>query len=290
MNTVHFSLRGLGGKVKALLLNAFPILLGFDPLRFSTDSLESWGSLLLGGIMMAGVCIFLLVLWTARKDNTGPGGGLFLLLFLITAGLNLFTEYGLTSLSSDDPRYLLPLYSCLPVFLGVLFLRVWSRSRSLVLLLALPFLFFHLLGNVKHPAYVFFNGWTLFDSVKLRDYRDTRDRDQALQAYLLDKGLTRLYAREHPGKKITLLSGEKIIVAEPYQENYLPYAWAVDGAPRMETSAPAGVSNSDRAPGLSWTWAGKPLFPGFPGYRTTTGKYLQVMGCRFRRTARTGAR
>ncbi len=232
LNTANLSLRALGSKFGALLLNAFPILLGFDPLRFRTDPLEFWGSLLLGGIMMAGMCIFLLGLWKARENNTGKGGGLFLLLFLITTGLNLFTEYGLASLGSDDPRYLLPLYSCFPIFLGLLLLRVWSHSRSLVFLLALPFLFFHLAGNIKQPAYVFFNGWTVFDSVKLREYRDTRVRDQALQTYLLDKGLTRLYAREHLGKKITLLSGEKIIVSEPYQENYLPYAWMVDGAPR----------------------------------------------------------
>lgn len=231
--TAPLSLRALGSKVSALFLNAFPILLGFDPVRFRVDPLESWGSLFLGGIMLAGMVLFLLALWTARKGPAGKGAVLFLLLFLITTGLNLVTEYGLISLSSDDPRYLLPLYSCFPVFLGTLFLRFWSGSRSLVFLLALPFFFFHLIGNVKHPAYVFFNGWTVFDSVNLRAHRDTQVRDQALQTYLLDKGLTRLYARESLGKKITLLSGEKIIVSEHYQENYLPYAWMVDGAARV---------------------------------------------------------
>ncbi len=108
------SWEGLAAKVQVLIQNAFPILLGFDPLHFRTDPWELTGTLFLGACLLGGLIISTRAPQPSSSRRRENGRFLFLLLFLVTVGLSLATGYGLINMGSDDPRYLLPLYLLFP--------------------------------------------------------------------------------------------------------------------------------------------------------------------------------
>ena len=127
------SLTHFAEKIKALLFNGLPILLGFDPQLFKGDPLEQIGFFYIGLVTLSGLVYFVLkgapincrsLSWT----SAAPGKTLLWLLVMVTITLCLITENGRRGLFSDDQRFLLPLYTLIPLLWGLLISRLWLTS------------------------------------------------------------------------------------------------------------------------------------------------------------------
>ncbi len=205
--------------------NAFPILLGFlPPLR--NDYFDLAGYIIMGPIVIAAILYYIYKfrqsiqsIFFLRISET-KGGEIFLLLFFVTIILNFFTHYG-SRLSDNDQKYLLPLYTCLPIFLAVLSVDLSKKYYRLSVLLIGLILFSHLAGNLRH------DGWTVFNAEHLIRYRQNEKIKEHLTDFLMNNGYRRFYY-EGGNYALTLKSRESLISAHPYQEGSLKYADWVD--------------------------------------------------------------
>lgn len=236
--STKFSLTGLSFKLKALFANALPIILGFLP-PLSKDKFELIGYLILGSILLAALLFYIFrnKVGGISGSSKTKGGELLILLLLSTTLIDLFAGYG-SWLNEPCQRYLLPLYSAVPILVGFLLLGIWFKSKPLAVFMTSLILFFNLAGNLKHTThpfrwkdtYTIYNGWIIFDSVALGKYRDNEKKEAGLIHFLKTNGYSYIYAGEELRKKLTFKSRESIIFSDPYQEIYLKYADLVDGA------------------------------------------------------------
>jgi hypothetical protein len=213
--------------LRDFFINAFPILLGFLP-PLTQDKFDYFGYLIIGPIFGAAVVYycyrfrksFKLILLLRLPET--KGGEILVFIFLINIALNLFTHYGIR-LSDNDQKYLLPLYTCLPIFLAVFLLDLKKISSGLSLGLLGFFLFSNLIGDLRH------DGWIILNRKQFLDYQEKEKIKIRLIDFLKKKGLDRFYY-ESEGASLTFESREALISAHPYQEGCLKYADLVDAS------------------------------------------------------------
>ncbi len=144
---------------------------------------------------------------------------------MVTILLNLLTIYGIR-LSDNGQQYLLPLYTCLPIFVAVLLVDIKKKFYfSSIILLGL-ILLSNFAGNLRHDA------WTIFNPGKFQTYQKYEETENRLIDFLINNGYTRLYY-EWPGNRLIFKSKEVLIVSHPYKEGWLDYIDLVDASPGL---------------------------------------------------------
>jgi hypothetical protein len=213
-------------RLKDLLTNALPILVGLvPPIRGPGRQAIS---VLLCGLYLASLGYFLFRqrrgLWsllTFRRTRT-VGRELLILLLVTNLLLSLFTGFS-QWLADHCQRYLLPVYTAMPIILFT-FLSEWKgRVGRWVLVLATAFLLgFHFWGNFVQDT------WLLLRPQKYQMFQERLTREYEMVEFLQTNGYDRIYADDGIGKKALLLSRKPLYCADPYQEVYLKYAELVD--------------------------------------------------------------
>lgn len=236
----HFPIAGItkmgdGSNViphlKALFINALPMLFGFQP-PLNQDYLELAGYLIIGPIYLSAILYFVyksrqaLLSALSLNPTKTTGGEILLLLFLANILLNLLTPFG-KGLSDDDQRYLLPLYTCLPVFVSVLLIDMKRKFQLLSFLLLGLIIFSNLIGNIRH------DGWVVLNAKKLLTYQKINAKEARLTDFLIKNGYTRLYWGAQ-GKRLIFRSKEAIISVHPSIDGGLnKYVDLVDGSSKV---------------------------------------------------------
>lgn len=156
-----------------------------------------------------------------------------LLLFFANAALLLaLSRFGEAIAAEGTKRYLLPLYSALPLLYALFLADVRARSRLLAAGLLLLPLCLHLYGNLT--SYPFVTG-------DLAAFRLARAHDEALFGVLKAHGLTRVYAPDYwLAPRLTFDAGEEIVFAQPFGDRHPAYTELVDAAPRVAYLFSAG--------------------------------------------------
>lgn len=228
--------------IKGLFTGAFPILIGlrtpsFDPkgLGLAIPKTNIWWVFFLGSIYMASVIAFFinhrkgiisLVLKFHLKNTNGSE--LLILLFVVNIIINIITGYG--AQLREDSRYLLPLFTCLPIFLAAFLVDLEKRSRIVAVFFLAMVLFFNVYGNIRH------NRWIFFNQANIRSYQENKQKEGRLLAFLIKNGFNRIYVDgelDALGKKLILSSKESLIFSNLYEEKYLRYANLVDASNRV---------------------------------------------------------
>ncbi|MFH0787265.1 MAG: discoidin domain-containing protein [Pseudomonadota bacterium] len=232
--------------LKGLFSGGFPILLGlrtpsFDPkglvwaIPIFSNTMDYGWVFFLGGIYTISLTSFLIknrkgiqsiILKFRLKSSSG--NELLLFLFFVNIVIILLTRYG--AQAGDDSRYLLPLYTCLPIFLAAFLVDIGKRSRVTAVLFLLIVLSFNVYQNIRH------NRWIFFNSANYISYQENKKEEGRLLAFLTKNGFNRIFLNhelDHLGKKLILFSQEALLCSNPYEEGYLRYANLVDGANKV---------------------------------------------------------
>jgi len=202
------SLAEIGSHLVAFVRSGFPTLVaGWPP---PGPRLALWAAAV--GLWAAGL------LWTLariRQRAVALLGGVVLLTF----GLNVLTAYGRT-LGTEDVRHLVPAYVGLPLLVGHAAAALDLRAPMLPRLGVGGLL----LANLILPRS---EAWGLFG------YRGASPEEAELRQSLDAREIRQAYGEGHEWKNRLLAWREAVIVAHPYQDDYLPYAHAVDAADRL---------------------------------------------------------
>ena len=140
-------------------------------------------------------------------------------LVVVNVGVAVATQYG-QGLDDSDQKYLLPVYTALPVLLGggLAELPLAAGAALAVGLLV-----------VQGAACAMETLQGLAPAAVARVEAERRAQLEAI-ALMETQGPARLYS-DGPGMQLlTFLSRERVIVSDPYEEGYPPYARLVDGA------------------------------------------------------------
>jgi hypothetical protein len=180
----------------------------------------------LAGVVAVGVlALVLFSIWRVLRGKLGP---IDLLAWVAACTVGLFAGSQLESLYATEPRYLLPLYSLVPVA-GALFARAWaSPRRPIAAMFVLGVLGLNLASVARFDpslAAPFLAGQTV------------RADDPSLADFLLARGDRTLYADYWIAYPIAFQSREQIVTAVIDDQlqvgfnRYIPYAIAVDQSP-----------------------------------------------------------
>lgn len=154
-----------------------------------------------------------------------------LALVVVNTAIAIGTQYG-RGLNDNDQKYLLPLYTALPLLVGHWLAGLPARRGRLALAaLVLVQVAGALTGSFR----------SLAPSVAAAQQGEL-DRQVGAIAALEHHAIRRLYAMDVGTRILTFLSQERVILSHHYEEPYPPHARAVDGA---ET---AGWWFGDRSP------------------------------------------
>lgn len=176
---------------------SLPILLGVNPIA-GADSLIGGFSWLILGIYAAS---FFFIFYKREKGISNllrfsfkdiKGAEVLIILVFVVIGLFLISEFGSRSLY---PRYLLPLYSALPIFVAAFMFWVKRYSHSLFVFLLLSILACNLYGNIY-----------LYNQIKEESKRFT-----TFLSILEDRNFNMAYTGFWDAYKITLATNEKVI-------------------------------------------------------------------------------
>jgi hypothetical protein len=211
-----------------------------------------------------------------RSVAGGTAAGL-LVLVLVNLGVALGTPFGRAL--ADDARYLVPLYTALPVLAGAWLARLppavgAALAAGLVLV---------------HAADAATGSFRNLSPAVAAGERAVLQTQLATVAALERLGITRLYAPDFGTRVMTFLSRERVIFSNHYEEIYPPYVLAVDGAER------AGWWMSGRDPlfdanlaalgvQASFQWA-SPLGGAFTDFVLTAPPVRELDPARWRLTA-----
>jgi hypothetical protein len=205
--------RNLGGLARV----TWPILAGVPEPWWGTPAGLGLGAglaVLYGGVIALGL----------RRRPAGPPAAslawALLVLTLVTVGLGVGTQYG-RGLEDRDPRYLLPLYTALPALLGLGLARLPGR-------LAAPAVAGVLL--TVQVAGALAGEFQAFRPAVIAASHAVGPGTRDLVATIERGGIRHFYSEYLDLSLLTLLSRERVIVSDHYQESYPGYARAVDGA------------------------------------------------------------
>jgi hypothetical protein len=211
--------RSVGEHVGKAWKIAWPIMAGVP----ASLQDERAGHLLSIGLGVAFLLLFAAgarVAWRSRGAARAAVLGL-LVMITVNVGIAVGTQHG--ERIDNDPKYFLPLYTAIPALAGV-GLATLPTAAGAPLLAAL--LAVQGAGAVEGELQALTAGG------RARLANDRQARDDAMAA-IRQQGLQRFYAASPNPSILMYLSGERVIVSDPYQESYPPYARAVDGAPRV---------------------------------------------------------
>ena len=215
--------------LKAFCINAFPIVLGFLP-PLSQDRFDLVAYLIIATIYLMALFYYVYRFRRGLKSifslrlTGATGGEILLFLFLVNILLTLLTIYGIR-LSDNGQQYLLPLYTCLPIFIAVLLVDMEKKFYFSSFILLGLILLSNFTGNLRH------DGWTIINPGKFQAYQRYEETENRLIDFLIKKGYTRLYY-PWPGNRFIFKSKEALIVSHPYKEGWLNYIDLVDASPR----------------------------------------------------------
>ncbi len=213
------------------------------------------------GILLAGF-IYLIAIriqagFQGVREDRGSGQGLDLLLIFIFSYPLIFSLSGFSA--NHTTRYLVPLYPALPILWAVLFFHFKKRIPSLSWLILLMVLW----GN----GYGLYQWCLVFDPVKANKYQQKKMGDQALIAYLHDRGLREVYVPDYwKAVPLTFDADEKIIFAQPYHDRFPFFTRLVDRSPRpafLNTGNEGVFEKTVQAIGGSYKKAGHWLYYDF---------------------------
>jgi hypothetical protein len=216
---------------------ALPAILGARPSQSATNYLPTLSE----GLLLLYAAALGWLVWRVRpaRPTNGPappGLWLLLLFFANAALLVALSRFSDEVGSGGTKRYLLPLYSALPLLAGAFLAAVRARSRPLFAALLGLVVGLHVYGNlVSYAALV----------EELPAYRRARAQDAELFAFLRARGLTRVYVTDYwQAPRLTFDAGEAIVFAEPFGGRYPPFSQQVDAAPRIAYLFAAGAGES----------------------------------------------
>ncbi|WP_461374749.1 discoidin domain-containing protein, partial [Candidatus Aquicultor sp.] len=220
--------------IKDFFINAFPFIIGFVP-PLSKDKMDFTGYLIIGPIYLIALIYFIYKSRLSLKSffflrlTKTSSGEILVLLFFVNILLNLFTPYG-RFLSKDDQRYLLPLYTCLPIFVSVFLRDIGKKYQLLSLFLLGLILLSNVSGNLKQE-----DAWLVFNPDKFLAAQKNLAKENRITAFLIKNGYTRIYSfiDSRYGNGITFNSQESIICAHPSLESYPKYADLVDASSKV---------------------------------------------------------
>jgi hypothetical protein len=172
----------------------------------------SMGDLLFA--LYAAAFLFLLCTWRA------PGSQLVLLFLIVTSAIVVaaYNQGGTT-------RYLLPLYSVLPVMMAAFLVRLRRLSVPIFATAVAGLLLTSLASNLLRAE--------ALDPTQHALYRAQREQEARLVDFLRGEGLTRVYVLDFwDAYRLTFDAQETVVFAEPGPSFYPPHTAAVDGAAR----------------------------------------------------------
>ena len=196
---------------------SWPIVVGVpESLR------ERWPGVLLAAVLAVAYALAITLAARANRRAGAPARAVGLALGALVAvnvGVAVATQYG-QRLDDSDQKYLLPVYTALPVLLGAGLAELPLAAGAT------------LAGGLLVVQGIGAAMGTLQGLAPAAVARVEAERRAQLEAVaLMEKdGPARLYAND-PGMQIlTFLSKERVIVSDPVLEGYPPFARAVDGA------------------------------------------------------------
>jgi hypothetical protein len=200
--------------LRAAARMSWPIIAGVPELLRERTA----GILLAAALAVLYALVFALAVRAVRRGapRARPVGLALGALVVVNVSVAVGTQYGL-KLDDLDQKYLLPVYTALPVLLGG---GLAELPRGMGAALAGGLLVVQGLGAMTG---------TLQSLAPATIARVEAERQAQLEAIaLMEKnGLRRMYAGP---EVLTFLSNGRVVVSDHYQEGYLPHARAVDGA------------------------------------------------------------
>ena len=211
-----------------MALNLFPITAPKDYLPFPRQPLVPYLSMGLLWLLPLG---FGLLLWAQRRvffsrlpdqpRHISPRA--FLLVFFLIY-LGIFSASGLAGEKAD--RHLLPLYTVIPLFLGLMADQLSRWKRPAMWFLGILLCGLNLFG--------LWNFLPLADARKWERYQTIRQETLSLLDFLKGEHLSRVYHFNYwIGSQLTFEAGEKTVFANPLHEPYSAYLQAVNRSPRV---------------------------------------------------------
>lgn len=170
----HFSFRGLRRAVTGLLAEGLPVILGTRTSFSHTDFYTPFALIITLFFFGSVIFVFtrrfssLLKSISDFKQHSRPID-LILALFIFTLLIFLLTER--FNQFVIEPRYILALYSTIPLILAYSLRQVWKKSPGLCVLLSLIFLVNFGLGLMKAPPKTFVDGYKLDKAIGALDRR-----------------------------------------------------------------------------------------------------------------------
>jgi hypothetical protein len=151
------------------------------------------------------------------RINQNTGLDLFLLFLLFFPFIFAFSGFA----SSHTSRYLVPLFSGLPILFAVFTDRLKSCSFGIAFLFLLLHLFSNIYGTIKVLP--------LFSNEQTRNYQQARKIDQDLFSFLRERKIKSVYTPDYwISVQLTFDSREEIIFAQPVGDRYPPFTWLTD--------------------------------------------------------------
>lgn len=256
---------------------AWPIVAGVPQVVRDT-ALGAGLALGLGALYLAAA----LAAVRAARRAPGPGGatGLALVALACTnVGIAVATWYG-RGLDDNDPHYLLPLYTALPLLLGWFLAGLANRRRAVVLAAALVVI--HAAGALDGS---FLN---VIPAIAVAERAELATQVEIVDG--LDRAAThRLYSSDPGSRVLTFLSAERTIFSDPYEEIRPAYARAVDGAPAVSWWRPRRAPTLEAnlaALGVGFTFHPvRPLGGAYGEFALTAPPVREVAPAAFRLTA-----
>lgn len=147
------------------------------------------------------------------------GTGLIVLFFL--SFFIIFSASGFGSGIWGTRRYLLPLYSGIPILISTFLLKIRDRSKPIMGGVAVFVVFINIYGNLKNYGFL--------SEEKFKNYKNERRAERDLFDFMKSKGIFHAYVLDYwLGPLLTFDSKEEIIFAEPVDDRYPTYTERID--------------------------------------------------------------
>jgi 4-amino-4-deoxy-L-arabinose transferase-like glycosyltransferase len=228
----HYLWEGAGGGEPFLssfydfFSHRFPELLGVvnnETQKFTIPYLSLLIYLIFGGGLFSLFLIRGKSLFNLLKFRINHNPGLDLLLLFLLSFPFIFALSGFAS--AHTSRYLLPLFSVLPILFAVFTLRLHAVSAVLAVIFVFLTLFSNSYGTVTRIP--------LFNKNQVKQFQADRKNDQNLFKFLQEKNIKRVYCHDYwVSVRLTFDSQEEIIFASPVHDRYPPHTNMIDLDPR----------------------------------------------------------
>lgn len=144
--------------------------------------------------------------------------GIGIILLFIFSFIIIYSASNFGGSILETRRYLLPLYSAIPITISLLLLKIRDYSKPLMSVLAVFVLFINIYGNLKSYAFL--------DEREFRRYKEDRRAEKGLFDFMKEKVIPYAYVLDYwIGPRLTFDSKEEIVFALPDKmERYKGYS------------------------------------------------------------------